>query len=198
MSQCHIQNTTRKRIKCVIKLFLFLQWKIRAWRLSTAGSISQPDAVTIRASSRWYWGSRQGRLGYRRNPLEMRPSAHLCAVKRVHLLGIGRTAHGEAANGCSSCRSALRLLGYIWPLLPGFGRVFFYFIFCTIWLMSRLTFDTYQTWKPQNKSWILHGILYWNLFSSFHFALNIIWLRSNAADKWVLLVHLIPLPQRHR
>lgn len=92
-----------------------------ASRLSTAGSISQLDAVTIQTSSRSYGGGRQGRLGYRRNPLVMRPSAHLFAVDRVHLLGIGRTARGETANGCSSHRSSHRLLGYIWPLLHGFG-----------------------------------------------------------------------------
>lgn len=113
-----------------------------ASRLSTAASISQLDAVTIRTSSRSYGGSRQGRLGYRRNPLEMRPSAHLFAVNRVHLLGIGRTAHGEAANGCSSLRSSFvceATFDLSCKFLVGF---------CTTWLMSRGRFDKYQTCKP--------------------------------------------------
>lgn len=129
-----------------------------ASRLSTAASISQLDAVTIRTSSRWYGGSRQGRLGYRRNPLEMRPSAHLFAVNRVHLLGIGGTAHGETANGCSKHRSSLRLLGYIWPLLQGFGT----FLYHRIDVERKI--DKYQTCEPQNRSWILHRILYLNFF----------------------------------
>lgn len=70
-----------------------------ASRSSTAGSISQLEAVTTRPLVR---GEPARSSGLPAESAGDAAPAHLFAVNRVHLLGTARTAHEEAANGCSS------------------------------------------------------------------------------------------------